>query len=241
MHQLTLLPFPGPHISEIVSGLTPSRDDRGMTVDMGAPGEWLHLLPPRTATGQWCAHWIRQVHGRKVLAVGDSDPAGAIGTADALVTDRSGVLLVTRHADCAPVLFWDPHRRALGLAHSGRRSTLANIVAATIGALSERYGTVPRDLQVSIGAGIRACCYEIQEDVASEVREANGGEYLTQQQSGIYFDGPHMIADQCRDAGVEHVYGVLHGECTCCGPSHHFSYRRAGTLHRFAAIAGITS
>ncbi|MDQ3327581.1 MAG: polyphenol oxidase family protein [Chloroflexota bacterium] len=238
---LTLLPFPGPRIPEIVAGLTPARDDVGATVDMGAPGAWLHHLTPRPDDSPWRAHWIRQVHGRVVLAVGKCDPVGATGTADALVTDQPGVLLVTRHADCAPVLFWDPHSRALGLAHSGRRGTLAYIVAAVITALSESYGTLPRDLQVSIGAGIRACCYEIQEDVASEVRAVTGGEYLTQQHGGIYFDGPRMIADQCRAAGVEHVYGALDGECTCCGTSRHFSYRRDGTPQRFAAIAGIPS
>jgi hypothetical protein len=206
---------------------------------MGTPGEWLHLLPPQLDGALWQANWIRQVHGRAVLAVDDTAPSGTIGTADAIVTRRPGVLLVTRHADCAPILFWDPRVRALGLAHSGRRGTLANIAAAVIEVLGERYGTVPHDLQISIGAGIRSCCYEIQEDVASEIQEANGGQYLVHRQAATYFDGPRMISDQCRDAGAVQVHGAIDGECTCCGPNQYFSYRRDGSKRRFAAVAGM--
>lgn len=239
MRRLSLLAFPGPCIPDVISGLTPPRDDVGTLVDMGTPGEWLHLLAPRLDGALWQANWIRQVHGRAVLAVDDTAPSGPIGTADAMVTRRPGVLLVTRHADCAPILFWDPRVRALGLAHSGRRGTLANIAAAVIDVMGERYGTAPHDLQISIGAGIRACCYEIQEDVASEIQEANGGQYLVYRQGATYFDGPRMISDQCRDAGAVQVHGGIDGECTCCGPNQYFSYRRDGSKRRFAAVAGM--
>ncbi len=241
LHRLSLLAFPGPRKPGVISGHSPPRDDVGTPVDMGTPGDWLQFLPPRPDGAPWQAHWIRQVHGRAVLAVDDTAPSGPIGTADAMVTSRPGVLLVTRHADCAPILFWDPRVRALGLAHSGRRGTLANIAAAVIGAMGELYGTVPHDLQISIGAGIRACCYEIQEDVASEVREANGDRYLVHRQGATYFDGPRMIEVQCRDEGVIHVHGGMDGECTCCGPNQYFSYRRDGTKRRFAAVAGVPS
>ncbi len=241
MHRLSLLAFPGPRIPGVISGLTPPHDDVGTPVDMGTPGDWMHRLPTRPDGASWQAHWIQQVHGRAVLAVHDTAPSGAIGTADAMLTNLPGVLLVTRHADCAPVLFWDSRMRALGLAHSGRRGTLANIAAAVIAAMGELYGTAPRDLQISIGAGISACCYEIQEDVVSEVRGANGDRYLVHRQGATYFNGPRMIGEQCRDAGAVHVHGAVDGQCTSCGPNQYFSYRRDGTKRRFAAVAGMPS
>ena len=42
---------------------------------------------------------------------------------DGLITDRKGIVLVTSYADCVPLYFVDPVKKAIGLAHSGWRGT----------------------------------------------------------------------------------------------------------------------
>lgn len=42
---------------------------------------------------------------------------------DGIVTNQKGVTLAAPGADCIPVLFADPVRRACGAAHSGRNCT----------------------------------------------------------------------------------------------------------------------
>ena len=51
---------------------------------------------------------------------------------DGLVTDEPGITLVTFYADCVPLYFLDPVRRAIGLSHSGWRGTAARMGGATL-------------------------------------------------------------------------------------------------------------
>ena len=55
--------------------------------------------------------------------------------ADAMVTDRPGLLIGILTADCAPVLFVDPDARIVGAAHAGWRGALAGVTDATLAAM----------------------------------------------------------------------------------------------------------
>src|SRR5271170_4045249 len=101
-----------------------------------------------------------QPHGNSVQAV--YTPCGIpVPGVDALATSVPAMPLVVRVADCGPVYFYDPGRRVIALAHSGRRGTEGNIVAATIACLREMYDTDPAQLVVQLGPCIRPPHYEI--------------------------------------------------------------------------------
>ena len=85
---------------------------------------------------------------------------------DALVTNETGVCLVTGHADCIPLYFVDPIRRAIGLAHSGWMGTLLDIAGAVVEKMTKEYGSNPEDIVGLSGPGICGRCYEVGEDVA---------------------------------------------------------------------------
>ena len=51
---------------------------------------------------------------------------------DGLVTDVTGITLVTFFADCVPLYFLDPVRKAIGLSHSGWRGTAARMGQKTL-------------------------------------------------------------------------------------------------------------
>lgn len=89
-------------------------------------------------------------------------PAG-----DALMTDEPGILLSVRVADCLPILLVDPRRRAVAAVHAGWRGALARIVEETVGVMRQVFGSDPRYLRAAVGPGIRACCYEVSEDVVA--------------------------------------------------------------------------
>ena len=50
---------------------------------------------------------------------------------DWLITNEPGIALATFYADCVPLLFVDPVRRAVGLSHSGWRGTAQGMGART--------------------------------------------------------------------------------------------------------------
>jgi YfiH family protein len=94
-------------------------------------------------------------------------PGHPLPVGDALVTDQPGVLLSVRTADCLPVLLLDPRRRALAAIHAGWRSALGRIVEKTVGLMRAVFGSDPHQLLAALGPGIRACCYEVGEEVVA--------------------------------------------------------------------------
>ncbi|WP_122817230.1 peptidoglycan editing factor PgeF [Nocardioides pantholopis] len=107
---------------------------------------------------------LRQVHGREVVAVGATPPQRPAG--DALVTDRAGVVLLVRVADCVPVLLADPDAGVVAAAHAGRAGVAAGVVPATVRAMRERGA---RAVTAWIGPHVCGSCYEVPTELAAEI------------------------------------------------------------------------
>ena len=85
---------------------------------------------------------------------------------DGLITDRIGLGIGIRTADCVPILLLDSETRALGAVHAGWRGTAAGIAGGAVQRLAAVYGSQPKNLYAAIGPAIRVCCYQVSEDVA---------------------------------------------------------------------------
>jgi YfiH family protein len=107
-----------------------------------------------------------QTHGNRAQAV--YTPLGIrVPEVDALVTSVPRLALVVRVADCGPVFFYDPANVVIAVAHSGRRGTEGNIVAATLACMRETYGTNAENVIIQLGPCIRPPHYET--DFAAEI------------------------------------------------------------------------
>lgn len=121
---------------------------------------------------------LAQVHGSRVALTRQEDrgrgllPGSQPEEADALITQQPGVALLILAADCVPLLFWDPERRAIGAAHAGWRGTLNGVAVKTLGALGKAFGTETGDVRVGIGPAIGPCCYEVDEPVLGPWRSS---------------------------------------------------------------------
>ncbi len=175
----------------------------------------------------------RQVHGKKVLVVG-SDPAvrevGDNGEFDALVTDRPGLALAVRTADCVPVFLLDPRRRAIGVAHAGWKGTVANIAGAVVDRMQKSYGCRPADLLAVVGPSIGACCYRVDRPVYEAVHsERDRNSWFRNSGAGSWlFDLPFANRMQLVEAGVPDKGIITSEACTRCGADLFFSHRRDG-------------
>jgi polyphenol oxidase len=98
-------------------------------------------------------------------ASSDGPPCG-----DALVTDQAGILLSVRTADCVPLLLVDPARRAIAAVHAGWRGSLERIAEKTVGEMRRAFHSQPEELLAAIGPSIRACCYEVGQEVVEAFR-----------------------------------------------------------------------
>ena len=84
---------------------------------------------------------------------------------DGLVTNVPGICLATFYADCVPLFFVDPKKRAIGLSHSGWRGTVEKIGKRTVEKMSQLYGSRPEDIYAAVGPSICQDCYEVTGDV----------------------------------------------------------------------------
>lgn len=104
---------------------------------------------------------VRQVHGREVAVA----PVEAETEADAIITDRTDLVIGVKIADCLGVLIYDPVHRVIAAVHSGWRGTAQNIVGATVLRLAEEWGSLPADLWVGLSPSASVRNYEVGTDV----------------------------------------------------------------------------
>ena len=71
---------------------------------------------------------LRQVHGTEAVIISNGTGRDTTGcpeteTGDILLTDRPGLGLLIKQADCQAVLLYDPRRKAVANMHCGWRET----------------------------------------------------------------------------------------------------------------------
>jgi YfiH family protein len=194
-----------------------------------------------------------QRHGAKVAVI-DEKLAGAghsshdearalLPATDGLVTDRPGVALTIVVADCQPVVVWDPVRRVLGVAHAGRKGTVAGVVPAVIDTLSSAFGSRPGQLRVAVGPCIGAESYEVGPAEAAEVDAAFPDiEVCVPTGEGrVTVDLTAAVRFQLRRAGVADEAVEVAGIDTRRATDRFFSHRAQRPCGRFALIAAIGS
>ena len=117
----------------------------------------------------------RQVHRNTVLYCTEKNCGDGYARpayeADGSYTDRVGVTVAVKTADCVPILLCgcdeEKHPKAVMALHAGWRGTAAKIVTVGITQL-RNLGIEARNIFVAIGPSIGICCYEVDH----EFREA---------------------------------------------------------------------
>ena len=181
-----------------------------------------------------------QVHGARVGVVGRAHLGTVQPATDALVTAAPSVPLLMRFADCAPILFFDPVRCVIGMAHAGWRGVAAGSVGATVRTMVERFDCDPANIWAGIGPTIGPCCYEVGAEVVEAVKVACPPEVnVVHRINGqVHLDLPAAVRAQLRAAGVRQVENA--GLCTACRVDEFFSHRaESGRTGRFGIVMGL--
>ena len=205
---------------------------------------------------------LHQIHS-DVVRIFDATPSKQC-KGDALATNRKGLLLGVRTADCSPVLVVDPNKRVVAAIHAGWRGTLARVVAKTIGQMQMEFGSEPKDLLAAIGPTIGGCCYEVGTEVAADfsAKFSNASEFFDELRTGdepnplqwlnmmppghqpppkkVLLDLKKANKAQLLEAGVLEKNIFVAELCTSCDVDRLFSYRKEGAMSgRLLAVAGI--
>lgn len=167
---------------------------------------------------------------------------------DGLLTDEPGLVLATFYADCVPLYFVDTKRRAIALAHSGWRGTVARMGRCVTEKMKETYGTDPADIVAAVGPSICQACYEVSEDVADAFAQEFRGngqtdEILMSKGGGKYqLDLWRANEIVLTEAGIPAEQIQVTDLCTCHNSEYLFSHRASqGRRGNLGAFLGLTS
>lgn len=174
---------------------------------------------------------MRQVHGDRIHPIGKEVPLPErLLEGDGLITDRTGVALGIRTADCVPLLFVDRVRRVIGAAHAGWRGTALGVAARMVAAFGERFSSRPEDIVAVIGPAIGPCCYEVDSPVLAAFSATPDAALFSRPclQKGrwmVDLTGANRLQLLASGLSSENIHAS--GLCTACRPDLFFSHRGA--------------
>lgn len=182
---------------------------------------------------------MEQTHSNKVKEVKKEDlgcgfTKPALPVVDAVCSDMPNILLVVKSADCVPILFYDPIHNAVAAAHSGRKGTQNAICVRVLEKMHALYGSMPQEMQVSIGPGVSGEHYQVSQAIYDRFVEQTG---LTQPVRGQLDLRKVIVADLLR-SGVSAEHLRCSSECTYSNDKY-FSYRRDKSCGRQLSAIGV--
>jgi polyphenol oxidase len=179
---------------------------------------------------------VYQVHSPKAVIVTDAVPYADRPEADALVTDRPGLLLGIVTADCAPVLLADPEAEVVGAAHAGWRGATAGVTDQAIAAMISLGAKVER-IAAAVGPCIARASYEVDHAFAQRLLSDDPGNerFFAEGQGGNpHFDLEAYVVARLAAAGVRKIEAMSLD--TYVHEDRYYSYRRA--THRIEPAYG---
>ena len=170
---------------------------------------------------------VFQVHGAEAVKVETPWPHEDRPRADAMATDRPGLLLGILTADCAPVLFADSEAGVVGAAHAGWRGAISGVTDSAIAAM-ERLGARRSRIAAAIGPCIARQSYEVDAAFRQnflDEDEANARFFADGEAGRPHFDLPGYVRHRLLAAGIGEVETIAID--TYADEERFFSYRRS--------------
>ena len=195
----------------------------------------------------------KQSHETKVLKVGTKDRGKGITKErdyegiDALITDEEGLILSCFSADCVPILFYDPIRKAVGACHSGWRGTKGKILRNVVEEMSKHFSSNPADILIAIGPSICKAQYVVSEDLGlsfledyPDLGEDSSSPIQRISKDKFQLDLWDLNRRIALDSGIREEHISISGYCTMENPelffSHRYSQGRRGLQGAFICL-----
>ena len=180
-----------------------------------------------------------QVHGAQASWV-DVHGGQIVKGADALITDQKSLFPMILVADYVPILYFDPIRNIVAVAHSGWQGALQKISLRVAEELVKT-GSNKEDILIAMGPSIGGCHYDVFRSRASLFDINFGKNVVTLQSKGKnYVDLFTTAKKPLLDFGIAEKNMEIANVCTFENPREFYSARAEGGLKgEFAAIIGM--
>lgn len=203
----------GDHVGDDPSAVGANREHLATRLGVAPSTEWV---------------WLRQVHGATVVDAqrATSEPPEA----DAAVTTRVGLPLVSCTADCAPIVMVADD--VLGVVHAGWKGLVAGVVQQCVATMRTHTDAA---IHAVLGPCIHPAAYAFGAVDLERIASSLGDDVVGSTATGDpALDLPTAVRAACALAGVDTFEDVA--VCTAASPDH-FSHRRDGVTGRQALVA----
>ena len=173
--------------------------------------------------------WLAQTHSNKVIQVPGADTLQA----DAVVTDRPGIVCAVLTADCVPVLLCDRGGARIAAVHVGWRGLSNSILENTL----EQLGQEPAQLLAWLGPHISGQAYEVGEDVHEACLEylpEGDGAFTLNPRGRLQCNLDMLITLALNRRGLTNISHA--DRCTYTESEAFYSYRREPRTGRMASL-----
>ncbi len=123
-------------------------------------------IPEGSFAGMHVFASAKQIHSCRVEYVTAETAAGDFAC-DGFVTDRAGVPLAVKSADCVPILLYDGGAGVAAAVHAGWRGTAGGIASVAVARMCT-LGAEPQRIRAAIGPAVCGGCFAVGEDFAEQ-------------------------------------------------------------------------
>ncbi len=185
---------------------------------------------------------IRYAHGSDLYRAEMKDAGLGIvreslpDSCDGLFTDTCGLPIISFHADCVPLFYYDPIRRAAAVCHAGWRGTSQHIAKKAVESLLS-LGCRPENILAAVGPAISVTNYQVGADVADIFLNEFGKDTVRQIDGHWYVDLPLACAIDMTALGIKPESITMSDLCTFDREDLFYSHRRDhGNTGAMAAV-----
>ncbi len=144
---------------------------------------------------------------------------------DGLYTNEIGIPILSFHADCVPLFFYDAKRRAVAVCHAGWRGVAAHMVRNAVNALAD-LGCKQRDILAAIGPCISVAHFEVGEEVKNIFFREFGNSVMQMRDRKFYVNLNKACEADMISAGLKPENITDAALCTYEEESLFYSHRR---------------
>lgn len=184
--------------------------------------------------------FLNQEHGDQIKILKNEgndfslifEPGKEIYTADAIVSDMTGVFLVIQVADCQAIMLYDAQKKVIANVHSGWRGSIKNIIGKCVDKMMEEFGCQPENIMAGISPSLGPCCAQFihyKDEIPKQL-------WKYKIKDTDYFDFWQMSCDQLLEKGIKEDHIENMKICTKCNTKEFYSYRGEKHTGRFACV-----
>ncbi len=122
---------------------------------------------------------------------------------DALLTDKKGVRLAVRTADCAPILLVDTQKHIVGAIHAGWKGALQGIIEQTVHQMQLR-GCLLSDIVAAIGPHLQKDSFAVSYEMKSLFPPIHH-HFFTEEKGKILFDFDAYVQMRLKHVGIKRI------------------------------------